>query len=80
MNPQVKEALAILCFMCLCVVLGLWCGCDRPERIRTAVTVSAYAQALDDCRALGKDAGSYDVYEACAKQADAKYGRKEPGK
>jgi hypothetical protein len=41
-----------------------------------AAGVAAYAAELAVCRAEGKKAHSYDVYEACALTIDAKYGRK----
>lgn len=41
--------------------------------------VPAYERALTSCRERGKDAGTYAVYEACAEEADAKYGKKDGG-
>jgi hypothetical protein len=35
--------------------------------------VGAHSAALTECRAKGKDAGSYAVYAACADEADRKY-------
>ena len=35
-----------------------------------------FTAALDECKAEGKDAGLYSVYEKCAQKADIKYNRK----
>jgi len=50
---------------------------QRAENVEAAAT---YKNDLRDCREKGKDAGSYDVYEACAKQADERYYGKDGGK
>ena len=42
----------------------------------TAIDLVGYMASLDECKALGKDAGSMTVYESCAAKADLKYGRK----
>lgn len=43
-------------------------------RAKNAIDLAGYQSALDDCRAQGKAAHSYDVYEACAQKADTKFG------
>jgi len=63
-------ALPLVVFMAL-----LGCpGVDKPQP-KTVVDLVGYSLALDKCKALGKDAGSYDVYEDCAQKADSKYGK-----
>lgn len=53
-------------------------ACSSPDttatRAKNAVDVATYKTALDDCLARGRAAKSFDVYESCAKEADAKYG------
>ena len=50
-------------------------GCGLlASRAGAAVSVVEYRAALDECRADGKRAKSYAVYEACAREADARYG------
>lgn len=52
------------------------CSSDQSAaRAKNAIDLAGYQSALDDCRAQGKAAKSYDVYEACAQKADAKYGK-----
>lgn len=48
---------------------------QTAPRVQTFIELSGYASALDRCRELGRDAGSYAVYEDCAQKADAIYGR-----
>jgi hypothetical protein len=58
-------------------LLALSC-CSAPPNTPNANTIlqlSGYSTALEQCRAEGKDAGSYDVYEQCAQKADAAWGR-----
>lgn len=50
-------------------------SCGQAQRASNAVDVAGYTLALEQCRAEGKDAGSYVIYEMCAEQADIKYGR-----
>lgn len=45
------------------------------QRAKNVIDLAAYQSALDDCRERGKAAKSYDVYEACAVKADAKFGK-----
>ncbi|CAN5753946.1 hypothetical protein BH11MYX2_BH11MYX2_41460 [soil metagenome] len=52
-------------------------GCFLFERAPAAVSVAEYMLALDVCREEGKIARSYAVYEACAKEADKRYGLKD---
>jgi len=54
------------------------CGPSTPT-VTTAVDLAGYSLALDECRLIGKDAGSYSVYEDCAKRMDIKFGRKDGG-
>ncbi len=49
-------------------------GCALlAPRVAPALDTGAYTAALATCRAEGKDAGSYAVYEQCAREADTKY-------
>lgn len=57
----------------LCLVA---CGNNSETKVVNATDLVGYSIALDECRAEGKDAGKYSVYEECAKKADVKYGRK----
>lgn len=48
-------------------------GCDHVPpaiNIENAAAVAQYEALLYDCRARGKTAGSYAVYEACAAAVD----------
>lgn len=77
MRPHVKEAVAagLALFAALCV-LGYCQGCGPREQaatvqgIENAAAVAQYTKLLDDCKAKGKDAGSYAVYDACADEVD----------
>lgn len=61
-----------------CLFAGLLVSCHPNEaaRAKNAVDLAGYTQALDDCREEGKLAKSWEVYSACAKAADRKYGRR----
>ena len=51
------------------------CSADQTvKRAETAVEVNAYRVELLACKAAGKDAGSFAVYEECAQGVDAKHG------
>jgi hypothetical protein len=58
----------------LAFVVGHCSGCALFQRAAPAVDTAGYAAALGDCRAKGKAAKSYEVYEACAKSADRAFG------
>jgi hypothetical protein len=58
----------------LAFIVGHCSGCALFERAAPAVDTAGYAAALGDCRAKGKAAKSYEVYEECAKSADRVYG------
>jgi len=60
------------------LILGLACS-SESKRAQNAVDLAGYSLALDECRAEGKDAGKYEVYESCAQKADLKYGHKDGG-
>jgi hypothetical protein len=49
------------------------CACTpaMKNNVENAAALTQYERLLDDCRAKGKDAGSYAVYSACADQVDA---------
>lgn len=49
---------------------------ERAKNVEAAVI---YKNDLHQCRESGKDAGSYEVYEVCARKADAKYYGKDGG-
>lgn len=68
------------CLLSVSISLALLFGaCSGKELAtptpKTLIELAAYSAALDECRAIGKDAGSYSVYEKCAKNADDKFGR-----
>lgn len=67
-----------LALFALLFIIGKCTGCggtkSQLERAGNALTVEQYRRALDDCILEGKDAGSFAVYEACAKEADKHYG------
>ena len=46
-------------------------GCSHAA---AGLNVAGHSAELAECRAIGKDAGRYDVYTACANKVDAKYG------
>jgi len=48
---------------------------NDAQRVVNTAEVAGYERALDDCKEQGKDAGSYAVYETCAKDADRRFGR-----
>jgi hypothetical protein len=49
-------------------------GASDAQRVKNAVDLAGYTDALDRCRAQGKAARSYPIYEECARAADRKYG------
>ncbi len=59
------------------VASGFGCSPSLPvepaivERIENAAAVAQYTALLEDCRAKGKAAKSYAVYETCADLVDA---------
>lgn len=81
---SIREAVALaLGLLVLLVVVGHCTGCKgkppvEPGAVETRakhlIEQEEYGRALAACRADGKDAGSFDVYEACARKADAKAG------
>jgi hypothetical protein len=73
---QVYEAFnVILAAVAIAIVIFMFAGCKSKDT-KTASDLVNYTSDLDSCREVGKDAGSYKVYEDCAKAADVKYGRK----
>lgn len=54
-------------------------GCALFSRGPGAIEVADYKFALDACREDGKRAGSYAVYEQCAREADVRFGLKDGG-
>lgn len=58
------------------------CGGDVvAQRAKNAVEEAAYYTELGDCRDRAIDAGrSFNAFERCAEDADARYGRKDGGK
>lgn len=68
---DVKEACALaLALFALAVVLG-FChtGCTNTQRQHARI-LADYEAELERCREVGKAAGWYAVYEACAKAVD----------
>lgn len=63
----------LMTLILLCAVVS--CSPTESARAKNAVDLAGYTKALDDCRGEGKAAGSYAVYEACAKAADRRFGR-----
>lgn len=53
-----------------CVTHVAGCAPTAQQRAENAIVVGTYERELDHCRAQGKAAGSYAVYEACAKTVD----------
>lgn len=50
------------------------CGCSTSPpalNVENAAAIAQYEAMLIDCRNLGKQRNSYDVYEACADRVDA---------
>lgn len=62
----------IVSLYALGAVVGACKDPTTPKNIENAAAVAQYEALLTDCRAQGKSAGSYDVYEACAKAVDQK--------
>ena len=65
----------ILLVMCAIIAALLLVGCSGKQTINNALDNANYAGELDLCKEKGKDAGSYNVYEKCAKDVDTKFGR-----
>lgn len=68
-----REVFAIVvAFAAMLFALHLCTGCkpEHREPVENAAAVAQYTALLDDCKAKGKDAGSYAVYEACADALD----------
>lgn len=63
-------------FACICI-LAHCAGCAPPvaqvftETVENAEAVAQYKGLMADCRARGREAGSYAVYEVCADAIDA---------
>jgi hypothetical protein len=66
-RTHARETLAFV-FLMSCVVLGL-ARC-APAHQGVVLDVAGHSIALAQCRAEGKEAGSYVVYEQCANEAD----------
>ena len=64
-------AVSLACFAALAII-GHCAGCT-PARAGLVLDVAGHSAALAACRAEGKDAGSYAVYERCANEADRHY-------
>lgn len=49
-------------------------ACDKPpaQNVENVAAVAQYEALLSECRKVGKDAGSYAVYAACADAVDRK--------
>lgn len=84
MNSVRETIVAGLVLVLIFGVMAHCMGCSSPhaepavieKRAQHLIEQEQYGRALAACRAKGKDAGSYDVYEACAREADAKAGVK----
>lgn len=50
-------------------------ACTTPPAAKTPLELAGYKAALDECRVKGKAAKSYEVYEACAEEADRRFGK-----
>lgn len=63
--------MALFLFALGCIVEHV-AGCipSAKERTENALVVGVYERELDHCKAQGKAAGSYAVYEACANAVD----------
>lgn len=75
-----EVAAVALAFLALVMALHFCVACSSPPAALPGagdiVELGAYEVALERCRAEGKDAGSFPVYEACAVKADQHFGRK----
>ncbi len=47
-----------------------------PDSTNYRLQETSYKLELNKCKESGKDAGSYEVYEQCAKKVDEKFGVK----
>ncbi len=61
-----------------CVYAYFAQGCS-PAHQGVVLDVAGHSLALRECRAEGRDAGSYLVYSQCADEADWKFGLKDGG-
>lgn len=52
-------------------------ACGHEKAVSTGIDLAGYQADLLVCKAEGKDAGAYAVYEQCAKEADRKHGKKD---
>jgi len=50
---------------------GVACSPAATRQVQAVADLVEYERTLDACMALGRDAGSYDVYRECADRADA---------
>lgn len=66
--------LAAVVYLGIAIVSGCAPALSQAERARTTFEVGLYTEALAECRARGKDAGSLYVYERCAEEADRRFG------
>lgn len=55
------------------------CASATPDRAGRVFDVAGHSAALAECRAEGKDAGSYAVYGRCADEVDRKFGLTDGG-
>ena len=64
-------ASVIIAAIAIAIVASMLTGCGP-----NAKSLDGYSKALDQCKAEGKDAGSYASYELCAGKVDKEYGKK----
>lgn len=70
------EGLAVFVFIAVLAasVQAVLSGCSASQTARRATIVGAYELELDGCTLRGREAGSYQVYEACADEVDRRFG------
>lgn len=75
----IRQAVAVgFALFAAAFVVGHCVGCT-PAQVGAGIDVAGHTAALAECRAEGKDAGSYAVYGRCADEADRKYGLLDGG-
>lgn len=67
-----ETVMAGLVVLAVYATLAHCVGCE-PHHQGMALDVAGHSLALTQCRAEGKDAGSYAVYERCADDVDRRF-------
>lgn len=77
--PHIGRLFAIVVVATGAARLIAGCAAATPDRAGRAFDVAGHSVALAECRAEGKDAGSYAVYGRCADGVDRKFGLTDDG-